>query len=143
MPQLDALRFFAVMGVIIVHNWQPSAHTLIVGQVDWGDLGVRLFFVLSGFLITGILIGGRELAPRDSRRRLVFMRQFYARRFLRIFPVYYAVLFALLLAGVGQIRDICRLGCSATRRTSMSGTTSRSRMPCRISGPWQSRNSST
>ncbi len=62
--------------------------------------------VLSGFLITGILIGGRELAPRDSRGRLVFMRQFYARRFLRIFPVYYAVLFALPIANGGQIRQI-------------------------------------
>jgi peptidoglycan/LPS O-acetylase OafA/YrhL len=106
MPQLDALRFFAVLGVMIVHYWQPSSHTLIVGQVDWGELGVRLFFVLSGFLITGILIGGRELASRDPRRRLFFMRQFYARRFLRIFPVYYAVIFVLLLWGVGQIRQI-------------------------------------
>jgi peptidoglycan/LPS O-acetylase OafA/YrhL len=106
MPQLDALRFFAVMGVIIVHNWQPSAHTLIVGQVDWGDLGVKLFFVLSGFLITGILIGGRELGKREPARRLFFIRQFYIRRFLRIFPVYYAVLLVLILAGVGQIRHI-------------------------------------
>lgn len=106
MPQLDALRFFAVLGVVIVHNWQPSSDTFIVGWFDWGTLGVRLFFVLSGFLITGILISGRELAPRDSRRRLVFMRQFYARRFLRIFPIYYAVLFVLLLTGVGQIRQI-------------------------------------
>jgi len=106
MPQLDGLRFFAVLGVVIVHNWQPSSHTPIVGWLDWGDLGVRLFFVLSGFLITGILIGGRELAGHDSRRRLFFMRQFYARRFLRIFPIYYAVLFVLLVTGVGQIRQI-------------------------------------
>jgi peptidoglycan/LPS O-acetylase OafA/YrhL len=103
MPQLDALRFFAVLGVIIVHNWQPSAHTLIVGQVDWAELGVRLFFVLSGFLITGILIGGRDLADLHQGRRLFFVRQFYIRRFLRIFPVYYAVLVVLILAGVGGI----------------------------------------
>jgi peptidoglycan/LPS O-acetylase OafA/YrhL len=106
MPQLDALRFFAVLGVVILHNWQPSSHTFVVGWLDWGVLGVKLFFVLSGFLITGILISGRELASRDPRRRLFFMRQFYARRFLRIFPVYYAVLFFLLIAGVGQIRQI-------------------------------------
>jgi len=67
MPQLDALRFFAVMGVLLVHNWQPSPGTPIVGQVDWADLGVRLFFVLSGFLITGILISGRDLADRTAR----------------------------------------------------------------------------
>jgi peptidoglycan/LPS O-acetylase OafA/YrhL len=106
MPQLDALRFFAVMGVIIVHNWQPSADTLIVGQVDWGNLGVKLFFVLSGFLITGILIGGRELGMQDPARRLFFIRQFYIRRFLRIFPVYYAVLIALIVVGVGGVRQI-------------------------------------
>jgi peptidoglycan/LPS O-acetylase OafA/YrhL len=106
MPQLDALRFFAVLGVVIIHNWQPSTHTFLVGWFDWGTLGVRLFFVLSGFLITGILLGGRELASHVPRGRLSFMRRFYARRFLRIFPVYYAVLFALLIAGVGQIRQI-------------------------------------
>jgi peptidoglycan/LPS O-acetylase OafA/YrhL len=105
MPQLDALRFFAVMGVIVVHNWQPSPST-IIGQVDWGDLGVKLFFVLSGFLITGILIGGRELGRRNPERRLFFVRQFYARRFLRIFPIYYAVLIVLVVAGVAQTRQI-------------------------------------
>jgi peptidoglycan/LPS O-acetylase OafA/YrhL len=106
MPQLDALRFFAVLGVIIVHNWQPSSHTLIVGQVDWGELGVRLFFVLSGFLITGILIGGRDLAERNPKNRLFVTRQFYVRRFLRIFPIYYAVIVVLILAGVGGIMHI-------------------------------------
>lgn len=106
MPQLDALRFFAVLGVLIVHNWQPSPGTWIVGQVDWGDLGVRLFFVLSGFLITGILIGGREVAAAGRMRRLLFMRRFYVRRFLRIFPLYYAVIAVLVLAGVGGVRGI-------------------------------------
>jgi peptidoglycan/LPS O-acetylase OafA/YrhL len=106
MPQLDALRFFAVMGVVVVHNWQPSDHTLIVGQVDWAELGVRLFFVLSGFLITGILISGRDLAERHPERRLLVVRQFYVRRFLRIFPLYYAVLVVLILAGIGGILHI-------------------------------------
>jgi peptidoglycan/LPS O-acetylase OafA/YrhL len=106
MPQLDALRFFAVTGVMVVHNWRPSSDTPIIGQVDWGELGVKLFFVLSGFLITGILIGGRELAEQQSARRLFVIRQFYIRRFLRIFPVYYAVLAALILANAAQIRQI-------------------------------------
>ena len=106
MRQLDALRFFAVMGVIVVHNWQPSSDTFVLGQVDWAELGVKLFFVLSGFLITGILIGGRELAERGSVRRLFFMRQFYIRRFLRIFPVCYAVLIALIVVNAAQTREI-------------------------------------
>jgi peptidoglycan/LPS O-acetylase OafA/YrhL len=106
MPQLDALRFFAVLGVVLVHNWNPSPGTPILGQVDWAELGVRLFFVLSGFLITGILIDGRELAERNPARRLFVMRQFYIRRFLRIFPVYYAVLAVLLLANAAQTREV-------------------------------------
>jgi peptidoglycan/LPS O-acetylase OafA/YrhL len=106
MRQLDALRFFAVMGVMVAHNWQPSPDTFLVGQVDFANLGVKLFFVLSGFLITGILIGGRELGERTPDRRLSFVRQFYIRRFLRIFPVYYVVLIALILVGAAQTRQI-------------------------------------
>lgn len=103
MPQLDGLRCFAVMGVIVTHNWQPS-NIPVLGQVEWAVLGVSLFFVLSGFLITGILIGGLEL--REPRRRLFFVRQFYARRFLRIFPVYYAVLLVLIAANAAEVRQI-------------------------------------
>lgn len=106
MRQLDALRFFAVMGVLIAHNWELYPNTFVVGHVDLGELGVKLFFVLSGFLITGILIGGRELGERDPGRRLFFMRQFYVRRFLRIFPVCYAVLIALIIVNAAQVREV-------------------------------------
>jgi peptidoglycan/LPS O-acetylase OafA/YrhL len=106
MSQLDALRFFAVMGVIVTHNWRPGFHVGPVGQPPWGSLGVRLFFVLSGFLITGILIGCRELAERSPERRLFFVRQFYIRRFLRIFPIYYLVLAVVVAAGVGMAPQI-------------------------------------
>jgi peptidoglycan/LPS O-acetylase OafA/YrhL len=102
MSQLDGLRFLAIMGVIVQHNWGPPALPWIFGPIDWGLLGVRLFFVLSGFLITGILIGGREL----GERRLFFMRQFYVRRFLRIFPIYYLVLVVVLLTAVEPARQV-------------------------------------
>jgi peptidoglycan/LPS O-acetylase OafA/YrhL len=106
MSQLDALRFFAVMGVIVTHNWRPGPGTWIFGQLPWGSLGVRLFFVLSGFLITGILIRGRELGEFRPERRLLFIRQFYIRRFLRIFPIYYVVLVAVVVIGVGWSRQM-------------------------------------
>jgi peptidoglycan/LPS O-acetylase OafA/YrhL len=102
LSQLDALRFFAVTGVMVTHNWGPQFHVGPVGQPPWGSLGVRLFFVLSGFLITGILIRCRDLAERSPERRLFFIRQFYIRRFLRIFPVYYLTLVVIVAVGVGM-----------------------------------------
>ena len=106
MSQLDALRFFAVMGVIVTHNWGPQFRVGPVGQPPWGSLGVRLFFLLSGFLITGILIGCRELSDGSPRRSLFLVRQFYIRRFLRIFPIYYVVLAVVVLVGVGATPQI-------------------------------------
>src|SRR5690242_19928580 len=89
---LDGLRAIAVTAVIVFHarTFLPTSGVaravddLLVG----GWVGVDLFFVLSGFLITGIL--------RDSLDRPSFFRNFYLRRTLRIFPLYYMVL-ALVL----------------------------------------------
>src|SRR5437867_2018352 len=92
MPQLDALRFFAVLGVLITHNWGDQNLPWIFGALSLGALGVRLFFVLSGFLITGILLDCRSLAEATSENTSFFIRQFYLRRFLRIFPLYYLML---------------------------------------------------
>jgi peptidoglycan/LPS O-acetylase OafA/YrhL len=104
MRQLDGLRFFAVLGVVVAHNWGPGPRTWAVRY--WANLGVRLFFVLSGFLITGILAGGRELAEQRPERRREFIRRFYIRRFLRIFPIYYLVLLAVFIADVSPARQI-------------------------------------
>jgi peptidoglycan/LPS O-acetylase OafA/YrhL len=77
-PALDGLRAMAFLMVF-------GQHYL---QLPWGWSGVDVFFVLSGFLITGILYDSREQPHRA--------RNFYIRRTLRIFPVYYGVLFLLL-----------------------------------------------
>jgi len=98
MPQLDGLRFFAVMAVVVAHNWDPSLGPSILDRVNLGGLGVGLFFVLSGFLITGILLQGRPGGPASGNRPR-FMKQFYVRRFLRIFPIYYLVLIGITILG--------------------------------------------
>jgi peptidoglycan/LPS O-acetylase OafA/YrhL len=59
MPQLGALRFFAVLGVMVAHLWHPRLLPWLLGDLDWAGLGVRLFFVLSDFLITDILLDCR------------------------------------------------------------------------------------
>jgi peptidoglycan/LPS O-acetylase OafA/YrhL len=106
MPQLDALRFFAVLGVMVAHNWHPSRLPWLFGDLDWAGLGVQLFFVLSGFLITGILLDCRMTKEKTSQPTLFYIRQFYARRFLRIFPIYYLVLFVAFALNVSPVRDV-------------------------------------
>ena len=83
-PALNGLRAIAVLLVIFQHYIAPYHPAM-----NWGWTGVDIFFVLSGFLITGILYD-----TRDQPHRL---RNFYMRRTLRIFPLYYGVLLGALL----------------------------------------------
>lgn len=76
LPALDGIRALAVFVVILYHSG------VVLGVP--GDLGVTAFFVLSGFLITWLLI--KELDKTGT----ISLRDFYARRTLRIFPAYYA-----------------------------------------------------
>jgi peptidoglycan/LPS O-acetylase OafA/YrhL len=84
-PGLDGLRAIAVCMVFLQHY--AANYAFVFG---WGWTGVDIFFVLSGFLITGILY--------DSQSQPHRYRDFYVRRTLRIFPLYYAVWLAVLLA---------------------------------------------
>lgn len=101
MPQLDGLRAFAVGAVLIHHFFQPPRF----GGVDFALLGVWLFFVLSGFLITGILLRSRDQIQARSYPVSLALRQFYLRRVLRIFPLYYLVLFGVAAFDLGDVRD--------------------------------------
>lgn len=83
-PALDGLRAFAAL-VVFFHHYLRDIPGF---SLPWGWSGVDIFFVLSGFLITGILY--------DTRHTNYRFRNFYARRSLRIFPLYYAI-FALAL----------------------------------------------
>ena len=88
-PELQGLRGLAVLAVIVYHCHPRLEGTWIHYASLWGWAGVNLFFVLSGFLITSILLEARE-KPR-------YFRNFYARRALRIWPVYVLVLAAVYL----------------------------------------------
>ena len=101
MPQLDGLRAFAVGAVLFHHFFQPAR----IGGVDLALLGVWLFFVLSGFLITGILLRSRDQVDYSGSPSGFVLRQFYVRRFLRIFPLYYSVLFMAATIDLGDVRD--------------------------------------
>lgn len=95
---LDGLRFFAFLLVFLHHGF--GAHYLEpVPLVRFGYYGVHVFFVLSGFLIGRILL---DLRDRDDLSLTAKLGRFYARRALRIFPVYYAVILLLaLVKGLG------------------------------------------
>jgi peptidoglycan/LPS O-acetylase OafA/YrhL len=99
--QLDSLRALAVTAVLIHHYWP----TCILDFADTGHLGVRLFFVLSGYLITGILLRCRSSIEAGQSDAATGLRHFYIRRFLRIFPPYYALLALMAVTNFPGVRN--------------------------------------
>ena len=99
MPELDSVRGIAILMVLFYHGFASRQNAdafaglpkLFVRLASPGWTGVNLFFALSGFLITGILL--------DSKDHLQYYRRFYLRRALRILPAYYGLLILLALLG--------------------------------------------
>jgi len=93
LPLLDGIRGLAILLVMVFHMSLLSDRGGVDSFARWsisgGWCGVDLFFVLSGFLITGILY--------DTKTNKTYFKTFYARRALRIFPLYYAVVFLSLI----------------------------------------------
>src|SRR6266851_1125269 len=101
-PELDGIRGIAIGMVLIAHHFEvvsrpgsTLAYALVPLRLTWS--GVDLFFVLSGFLIGGILLDARESSN--------YFRVFYTRRFFRIIPIY-----AVLLVSVGFVRYLSDAG---------------------------------
>lgn len=98
--QLDGIRFLAV-GMVLFDHW-------MVGRVDGlplGALGVTIFFVLSGFLITRILLSSKDkLSTQPNGGLGKYLKTFYIRRTIRIFPIYYITLFVLYLIDEPPVR---------------------------------------
>ncbi len=94
MPSLDGVRGIAIL-LVLAHQFDPSRGAtgaldhLAHVALNLGWIGVQLFFVLSGFLITGILLETQK-SPR-------YYRAFFGRRVLRIFPLYYLALFVVFV----------------------------------------------
>ena len=97
---LDGIRFLAVTLVLIAH-W--------IGDDKVGFypsyLGVCMFFVLSGFLISGILLKAKESDEAKNQKHWFSLKQFYIRRTIRIFPLYYLVIALLWLFDVSTTRE--------------------------------------
>jgi len=94
MPQLDSLRAIAVFAVFCEHFSFTPAY--LTQHIHFGRLGVSLFFMLSGFLITQILLKEQMVRDKNQSTGFLLMRTFYLRRALRIFPIYYLMLLLLL-----------------------------------------------
>ena len=106
MPELDSVRGIAVLMVLFLHGFHsigipdtisPSARR-ILELTRFGGRGVDLFFVLSGFLITGILLGQRD--------KLDYYRSFYLRRALRILPALFTLLIILAVFRLASAKAI-------------------------------------
>lgn len=99
---LDSLRAFAVISVLIGHWFIPFDFAFkdpfsfwFKGLVPQSGFGVNLFFVLSGFLITNILLEARS----NGNNRMEILKSFMIRRILRIFPIYYISILLLYIFG--------------------------------------------
>lgn len=103
---LDGLRGFFILIVILAHAIETipnfiSGHKMLAYFIsNTGHLGVRMFFVMSGYLITKLLIAEREKTGKIS------LKEFYVRRMFRIFPTFFMYIFTVLILKWTLMPDI-------------------------------------
>jgi peptidoglycan/LPS O-acetylase OafA/YrhL len=103
--QIDGLRFFAIISVMIGHWMAWDTEDPFLKNAPWGH-GVILFFVISGYLITDILLNQKEKLEKKESTLGRALKVFYTRRFLRIFPIYYLVIFYLYHIDYPKAREL-------------------------------------
>ena len=104
-PSLDGLRAVCILLVVIAHAHGTAGFPLVTHPLPlqmllhgMGEFGVRVFFVISGYLITSLLL------HEESKTGTVSLRGFYVRRIYRIFPAFYCFIAVVaVLAGTGVI----------------------------------------
>jgi peptidoglycan/LPS O-acetylase OafA/YrhL len=96
-PSLNGLRALSIFAVLISHIQDRSLH---LQTSSGGQIGVNIFFVISGFLITLLLM------KEEERNRSISLKDFFIRRSLRIFPVYFLLLFVYFILQNLSILDI-------------------------------------
>jgi len=100
MPHLESIRAPAMALVVLIH------FGAIPERFSWiGGIGLRMFFVLSGFLITALLMAARGRAEKSDGSLQREAARFFERRALRLLPVFYLTLFVAAAAKVPQVRD--------------------------------------
>ena len=100
LTQLDGLRGLAILGVLVNHFWQFQ------GALQCGWAGVSLFFVLSGFLITRILLHQKKLIVENKNTFWQSISIFYTRRALRIFPLYYLIVLLMIFFNAQNAQNL-------------------------------------
>jgi len=103
--QIDGLRFFAIISVMIGHWMAWETENRILKHAPWGH-GVILFFVISGFLITSILLNQKQQIEENKTSIGKALKTFYIRRFFRIFPIYYLLIFYLFYIDYPNTREL-------------------------------------
>lgn len=102
--QIDGLRCFAVLSVIISHYLITDSSSEFIKKIPFGS-GVNLFFVISGYLITAILLNKKQDIENQTTTLLKEIKNFFVKRTLRIFPIYYIVILFLFIFNYNEIKD--------------------------------------